>query len=58
MEIYNMPMSFGLALAQQPKASRRFTSMTDKEKDRTIQQASQLKSKREMWAFVTKLAQG
>ena len=53
-----MPMSFGLALAQQPKASRRFTSMTDEEKDRTIQQASQLKSKREMWAFVTKLAQG
>lgn len=57
MEIYNMPMSFGLALAQQPKARKKFSDMSDEEKSQTIDRAAEIKNKREMWSFVTKLAQ-
>lgn len=52
-----MPMSFGLALAQQPKARKRFTEMTDEEKSQTIDRAKAIKNKKEMWSFVTQLAQ-
>ena len=57
MDINELPMGFTMALSQQPKAAKRFTNMSDEEKDQVLTQLHDIKSKREMWSFVTKLAQ-
>lgn len=55
MYIYNMPMSFTMALAQQPKSAESFRNMTDEQKNEVVNQANTIRNKRDMWKYVTEL---
>lgn len=55
MYLYNMPMSFTMALAQQPKSAERFRNMTDEQKSAVIDKANTIRDKREMWKYVMEL---
>ena len=55
MYIYNMPMSFTMALAQQPKSAESFRNMTDEQKTEVVNQANTIRNKRDMWKYVMKL---
>lgn len=57
MYLYEMPMSFTMALAQQPKAAEQFRNMTDAQKTEVVTMANQIKNKKEMWSFVTRIGQ-
>ena len=50
-----MPMSFTMALAQQPRSAERFRNMTDEQKTAVVDKANTIKDKREMWRFVMEL---
>lgn len=57
MYLYNMPSGFTMALAQQPKSAERFRNMTDEQKTEVVNRANEIKSKKEMWSYVSKLSQ-
>ena len=57
MYLYDMPLSFTMALAQQPKSAEQFRNMTEAQKAEVVTQATRIKSKKEMWSFVTKIGQ-
>lgn len=50
-----LPLGFGMALAQNEAAMKRFESMTEPEKQALIQRTHQVKSKREMQQLVNRL---
>lgn len=52
MYLYNMPLSFTMALAQQPKSAERFRNMTDEQKSEVVDRAKSIRDKRDMWKFV------
>ncbi len=55
MYIYNMPMSFTMALAQQPKSAESFRNMTDEQKTEVVNRANTIRDKRDMWKYVMEL---
>lgn len=56
MEISELPMGFGMALAQHPDAMARFTAMSETEQQAILQQAHSVQSKREMQTLVANLS--
>lgn len=50
-----LPLGFGMALAQNEAAMKRFSSMTEAEKQAVIQRTQQVKSKSEMQQLVSGL---
>ena len=55
MYIYNMPLSFTMALAQQPKSAESFRHMTDDQKTEVVNKANTIRNKKEMWKFVMEI---
>lgn len=55
MYIYNMPLSFTMALAQQPKSAESFRNMTDDQKSEVVNKASAIRNKKDMWKFVMEI---
>lgn len=49
----DLPLGFGMALAQQPEAMKKFANMSDSQKS----EIHNINSKDEMQSFVAKLAQ-
>lgn len=56
MEEHILPLGFGMALAQNEPAMRRFESMTEAEKRSVIERTHQVNSKQEMEQLVSGLA--
>lgn len=57
MYLYNMPMSFTMALAQQPKAAQSFRNMTEEQKTEVVDRANTIRDKKDMWSYVMSLGQ-
>lgn len=55
MEINELPLGFGMALAQHPDAMARFTAMSEAEQQAILQQAHTVHSKKEMQNLVADL---
>ena len=55
MYLYEMSMSFTMALAQQPRSAERFRNMTVEQKTAVVNKANTIKDKREMWKYVMEL---
>ena len=53
-----LPLGFGMALAQNERAMARFESMTNSEKQAFLEKTHTVKSKKEMHALVDSLADG
>lgn len=51
----DLPLGFGMALAQHPEAMKRFSNMSDSEKSEILSQVHNISSKKEMQSFVAKL---
>ena len=52
----DLPLGFGMALAQQPDAMKKFSNMTDDEQNRILSEIHNIDSKQEMQSFVSRLA--
>ena len=52
----DLPLGFGMALAQRSEAMQRFCALTDEEQCMVIDYTQQIHSKQEMQAFVDHLA--
>ncbi|HHV51017.1 MAG TPA: hypothetical protein PLG48_00005 [Candidatus Avimonas sp.] len=52
----DLPLGFGMALAQNPGAMSYFASLSDEEKRKIIEGTRSIKSKQEMRAYVDNLA--
>lgn len=50
-----LPIGFGMALLQNPKATEYFNSCTAPQKDAIVQKAQQMQTKQDMHAFVNTL---
>lgn len=50
-----LPLGFGMALAQNEAAMKKFESMTDSEKQAILQQTHNVRSKREMQQLIASL---
>ncbi len=55
MYINNMPLSFTMALAQQPRSAESFRNMTDDQKTEVVNKANTIRDKKDMWKFVMEL---
>lgn len=55
MYLYEMPMSFTMALAQQPRSAERFKNMTEDQKAAVVNKANTIRDKKEMWKYVMEL---
>ncbi len=51
----DLPLGFGMALAQHPEAMKKFSDMSDSEQEKILSQAHNVKSKQEMQQFVSNL---
>lgn len=51
-----MPLGFSFALAQNPEAMQRFSALSQPERERILQKAHSVSSKREMQALVSELS--
>ena len=54
----NIPVGFGMALAQNPQAMSRFALMNESEQQRVIDGTHQIHSRQEMHAYVRSLGDG
>lgn len=52
----DLPLGFGMALAQQPDAMKKFSNMTENEQNRILSEIHNIDSKQEMQSFVSRLA--
>lgn len=52
----DLPMGFGMALAQNQNAMTNFSAMSSEQKQSVINSTKQIKSKKEMKGFVSNLA--
>ena len=52
-----LPMGFGMALMRNQKAYENFCSLSSQKQNEIIERAHQIRSKKEMQAFVTKIAE-
>lgn len=57
MKDIELPLGFGMALAQNEAAMKKFASLTEAEKKSVLQQAHHVNSKREMQQFVSGIAE-
>ena len=57
MDQLELPLGFGMALAQNEPALKRFESYSEAEKQAIIQKTHSITSKQEMRAFVNELGQ-
>lgn len=55
MYIYNMPLSFTMVLAQQPRSAESFRNMTDDQKTEVVNKANTIRDKKDMWKFVMEI---
>lgn len=55
MESNELPLGFGMALAQNEEAMKRFEALSEPEKQAVLQQAHNVNSKREMQALVARI---
>jgi hypothetical protein len=53
----DLPLGFGMALAQHPDAMKKFADMSDSEQAQILSQIHNINSKEEMQQFVSNLAQ-
>lgn len=51
----DLPMGFGMALAQNEQAMKKFEALTEEEKQAVVQKAHNVSSKREMQSLVKSL---
>lgn len=51
-----LPLGFGMSLAQHPAAMENFAKMSDEQKSEILSEIHNINSKEEMQAFVSKLA--
>lgn len=51
----DLPMGFGMALAQNEQAMKKFEALTEEEKQAVVQKAHTVSSKREMQSLVKSL---
>ncbi len=58
MEKTALPLGFGMALAQNETAMKRFESMTESQKQAVLVQAQHIGSRQEMQQLVSRLASG
>lgn len=58
MEKNALPLGFGMALAQNEAAMKRFETMTESQKKTVLEQARHVSSKREMQRLVSRLEAG
>lgn len=58
MAFYNVPIGFGLALSANTAAMNRYGHLTETQKQDILQKAHNVRSEREMYALVAKLANG
>lgn len=56
MEQYEMPLGFGMALAQNPKAMEKFSALNESQKQKILNQTHSVSSKAEMQELVDKIA--
>lgn len=56
MEKRELPLGFGMALAQNEHAMKRFESMSEEEKEKVVEHARSIGSKQEMQIFVYDLS--
>ena len=52
----DLPLGFGMALAQQPDAMKNFSNMTEDEQNRILSEIHNINSTQEMQSFVSRLA--
>lgn len=48
----DLPLGFGMALAQQPDAMKKFSNMTEDEQNRILSEINNIESNQEMQSFV------
>lgn len=48
----DLPLGFGMALAQQPDAMKKFSNMTEDEQNRILPEIHNIESNQEMQSFV------
>ncbi len=56
MNNFELPLGFGMALAQNERAMAKFESLSESEKRAVIERTHNIKSKAEMRSFVRSLA--
>lgn len=57
MEKSALPLGFGMALAQNEPAMKRFETMTESQKESVLQQAHLVSFRREMQQLISRLAE-
>ena len=55
MEAQELPLGFGMALAQHPEAMQRFAALPEAEQQAIIDGTHQVRSREEMQAYVERL---
>lgn len=53
--VNDLPLGFGMTLAQHPEAMQRFANMSEAQKTEVLSKIHNIQSKEEMQAFVAKL---
>ena len=53
--VNDLPLGFGMALAQHPEAMQRFANMSDAQKSEVISELHNIKSKEEMQQYVYRM---
>jgi len=56
MDIYKVPLGFGMALAMNPTALNAYSAMTEEQKQSILNRAHNARSEREMHSLVASLA--
>ncbi len=55
MKKYEMPIGFGMALAQNPEAMEKFSALSEDKKKEIIDGTHSIKSKKEMHQYVSNI---
>jgi len=55
MDIYHVPLGFGMALAMNPPALNAYSAMTEEQKQQILNKAHHARSKKEMHNLVSSL---
>ena len=58
MDFYKVPIGFGMALAQNTAAMKRYAHLSDNEKQHILNKAHNARSEQEMYSLVASLANG
>lgn len=54
----DLPLGFGMALAQNETAMQQFEALTGKQKEAVVNKTKKINSKKEMKSFVSSLSEG